>query len=87
MIRDHVLLPFASSVADADARLAPRLGASTLDPIIDAIPTEWLRDSRFDGPEAERDAYRRYLSERLAARPTWVAEADRVREELGRDAA
>lgn len=86
LIRDHVLLPFASSITNADARLAPRLDAAVLDSIIDAVPESWLTDSRFDGPDDERDAYRRYLETRMAARPTWVEEAERRRDEVQRDA-
>lgn len=85
-ITDHVLLPFAGSIRDADDRLAPRLSRTVLDPIIDAVPDEWLRDGRFDGPRAERDAYRRYLATRLGARATWVAEAERARIEVQRGA-
>ncbi len=86
LIGEHVLLPFAASIADADARLASRLDAATLDRIVDDVPESWLRDARFDGSPAERDAYRRYLAARLAARPTWVAAADDLRLEAQRDA-
>ena len=86
-IGEHVLLPHAGSIADADARLAPMVTAPVVDGIVDAIPDGWLRDGRFDGPAAERDAYRRYLALRLAARATWVAEADRARGEVRRGAA
>lgn len=85
-IADHVLLPFAGSIEEADARLAPRMDAATIDPILAAIPGSWLTDTRFDDPDAERDAYRRYLARRLAARPTWVAEAERARRQVQRDA-
>lgn len=85
-IADHVLLPFADSIDEADARLAPRLDTATLDGILAAIPPGWLTDTRFDGPDAERDAYRRYLSRRIEARPTWVAEAERARRDVQRDA-
>ena len=86
MIRDHVLLPFAGSIAQADARLTPRLELGLLDAIVDAVPDAWLRDPRFGGPGDERDAYRRYLARRLAARETWVGEAERLRGETGRHA-
>jgi hypothetical protein len=78
-IAEHVLLPFAGSIHDADARLAGRLKPATLDAIVDAVPDEWLRDERFGGIAGERDAYRRYLSARLDARASWVAEAERAR--------
>jgi hypothetical protein len=85
-IAEHVLLPFASSVADADARLAGRLDGPTFDAIVDAIPEDWLTDDRFDGPAGERDAYRRYLALRLDARAAWVGEAERARIEVQRGA-
>lgn len=85
-IADHVLLPFAGPIAESDARLAPRLDGDALGRIIDAIPDAWLTDERFDGPGAERHQYHRYLGARLAARPTWVAEADRARAEVQRAA-
>lgn len=86
LIGQHVLLPYAGSVEEADARLAARLPAAALDAIIDAVPDAWLADGRFGGPVEERDAYRRYLATRLEARPTWVAEAERARREAQRHA-
>src|SRR3954463_9016981 len=41
-IREHVLLPFAGSIAEADGRLAPRLGDGALDAAVAAVPDEWL---------------------------------------------
>jgi hypothetical protein len=87
LIADHVLLPHAGSIVEADARLAGRVGRATLDAIVDAIPDGWLADPRFDGPPEERDAYRRYLALRLEARSTWVGEAERARLEVQRGAA
>jgi hypothetical protein len=85
-IADHVLLPHAGSIAAADARLAPRVTDALLQDVLVAVPEGWLKDGRFDGPAAERAAYRRYLVDRLAARPTWVGEAERARLEVQRDA-
>jgi hypothetical protein len=85
-IADHVLLPFAGSIAAADARLAPRVDAAAIDRVVDEVPDAWLEDGRFGGAGEERDAYRRYLANRLAARSTWVAEADRARIEVQRGA-
>jgi hypothetical protein len=85
-IADHVLLPFAGSILEADARLAPRLTTELIEDVLAAIPDDWLADSRFDGPDAERQAYRRYVARRMEARSTWVAEAERARGEVQRDA-
>jgi hypothetical protein len=83
-IGDHILLPFATSISEADARLAPRVAAATTDAIVDAIPESWLNDTHFAGPADERDAYRRYLAIRLEARPTWVEGAEAARREVQR---
>ena len=85
-VGEHVMLPFADSIEEADARLGPGLDPDTLDRIIDAVPDEWLNDARFGGPADERDAYRRYLAARMAARPIWVAAAEAARREVQRDA-
>ncbi len=65
-IRDHVLLPAAGSILEADARLAPRA-----DPAMAAalVPDAW----RDGAPYAE------HLQARLAEPREWVQEADRAR--------
>jgi len=65
-IRDHVLLPAAGSLTDADARLAP-----LADPAAAAalVPDAW----RDGAPYAE------HLEARLAEPREWVEEADRAR--------
>ena len=79
-IADHVLLPFASSVADLDAALADRLPAATVDTIVEAIPDLWLPDDGLAGDAAtQRTAYRRYLEVRLDAPRPFVQEAERAR--------
>ena len=85
-IADHVLLPFAEPITEADDRLPGRLDAATIGAIVDAIPDAWLTDERFDAPARERDAYRRYLALRLEAHRAWVDEAERVRTEVQRGA-
>jgi hypothetical protein len=41
-IADHVLLPFASALAHADAALVPRLTGDVIDGIVDLVPDAWL---------------------------------------------
>lgn len=79
-IADHVLLPYASSITEADARLAPRLDDGLLAEVVAAIPDAWLPDDPVvGGAEAQRTAYRRYLELRLAAPRPFVEEAERAR--------
>jgi hypothetical protein len=79
-VRDHVLLPFASSITAADAHLAPLLGRPDLERLAAAIPDAWLvpEDGLPDG-DAHRRAYVDYLATRLEAPRSWVEEAERAR--------
>ena len=72
-IREHVLLPFAASIAEADARLAPQVTPELLEEIAGAVPAEWL-----DGVDPE--VYVAYLRGRLESPRTFVEEAERARE-------
>jgi hypothetical protein len=71
-VREHVLLPFAGSIADADARLAPRLGAPELEAAVAAVPPEWL-----DGTPPRE--YTQFLRARLESPRGWVEEAEGAR--------
>jgi hypothetical protein len=80
LIRDHVLLPFAGSIADADARLAPRVDRALLERLTADIPDDWLpAEDGLPDAAAHRRAYVDYLAARLRARDAWVMEADRAR--------
>ena len=74
-IADHVLLPYAGSIVDADRRLASRVDDDLLRSIVRAIPDAWLGD----GADDQRAAYVAYLLARLDARTGFVEEAERAR--------
>jgi hypothetical protein len=79
-IADHVLLPFASSIADADRRSADRIDGGLVADLVAALPDLWLPDDPVVGDaNAQRVAYGRYLATRLAPPRLFVEEADRVR--------
>ena len=71
-VRDHVLLPYATSIADADSRLSPRITPALLAEVAAAVPVAWL-----DGGDAA--VYVDYLSARLAAPRAFVEEAEDAR--------
>jgi len=82
-IRDHVLLPHATEIEAADARLTSRLGADTIDAILAAVPDEWLSAyGPFGSPAEHRAAYAHYLGARLAGPRAFVAEVLRARADL-----
>ena len=68
-IRDHVLLPFAGSIEEADARLADRLDGGRLEAIAAELPADW----------ADAGLYAAHLAARLADRSGFVEEAEAAR--------
>ena len=77
---EHVLLPFAGSIAAADERLAARVDPALLERLVAAIPDDWLPPDRLVGDaDGQRRAYVDYLLARLEARAAFVGEAERAR--------
>ena len=71
--RDHVLLPFARDIAQADGDLAPQLTPEALGSIVDLIPDEWIADEPGFGDAGEvRSAYLSYLDTRLREPRVWA---------------
>lgn len=79
MIADHVLLPAAGSIAEADERLGARLDAGVVAPIVAAVPDAWLDDEETATPDARREAYLSHLLRRLEAPRAFAAEAEEAR--------
>jgi hypothetical protein len=83
LIKDHVLLPFASGIAAADAHSMQHLDAARIEAIVALIPDAWLEGdanaSPFASRQAHRDAYVQYLTRRLQAPRVFVQEAERAR--------
>jgi hypothetical protein len=77
-IADHVLLPFASALAAADAALAPRLTPEVLRAVVAEVPDAWLEGDA----DAARAVYVGYLSERLAPPRAFAEEALRAYAQL-----
>jgi hypothetical protein len=71
-IREHVLLPYASSIAAADTRLAPRVTPAVLAAVAALVPANWL------GVE-HPSMYVDYLRRRLEAPREFVEEAENAR--------
>jgi hypothetical protein len=75
-IKDHVLLPYASALPAADARLGPLLTPEKLAAILAEIPDEWLApEPNLDSPEKLREAFLTFLTTRLEASSIFVKEA------------
>jgi len=67
-IKDHVLLRFATRIAEVDTPMAAHLNVATIEAIVALIPDTWLDDdSGFASRTAHRAAYVQYLTRRLQA--------------------
>jgi hypothetical protein len=73
-IRNHVLLPLSSLVHEVDEQLASMLTTGVIDGIVALLPDDWVAADGGD-PARLRDAYRRYLMDRLAPPRPFVLEA------------
>ncbi len=79
LIKDHVLLPFASQLREADAQLSTTLTPERIAEIVAMVPDGWLVDTPlFSGPAAQRRAYVDYFVCRLQAPRAFLEEALRA---------
>jgi hypothetical protein len=80
LIKDHVLLQFASSLREADSQMTGRITPDIIDRIVKLIPDAWLAgDTSFGGTLQHRDVYVEYLVRRLAASHVFLEEAINAR--------
>lgn len=80
LVKDHVLLGFASRLREADAEMVKRLTPDVLAAIVALIPDDWLEDDPLFATQADhRAAYLQYLLRRLEAPRDFVEEAVRAR--------
>jgi HipA-like kinase len=79
-IKDHVLLPFASGLREADSKMTARLTPPIIADIVATIPDEWLTGaSPFSSRHEWRAAYVQYLLRRLEQPHLFLEEAIRAR--------
>lgn len=80
LIKDHVLLPAASAIQEADARFHAILTPAKLREIVELIPDDWLHwpDAPLD-PTGLRNVYCEFLTRRLSNSQTFVNEAIHAR--------
>ncbi|HZQ55142.1 MAG TPA: hypothetical protein VFB14_23280 [Bryobacteraceae bacterium] len=76
-IGDHILLPWADSIAQVDGELRAKLTDEVLKRIVGAVPPGWLPEA--DGPNAQ--GYLMYFKERLA-KSKFAEEAAHARAQL-----
>ncbi len=80
LIREHILLPFASALEAADAAMTALLTEAMITGIVELVPNDWMNDnSPFTSAAENRRAYVEYLMRRLEAPRHFVEEAIRAR--------
>jgi hypothetical protein len=72
-VRQHMLLPRASALRDANARLRPLVDGALIDRVLAEVPAAWLED-----PVASRRMYRDWLLERRESSGCFLEEAERA---------
>ncbi len=77
-IKNHVLLPYAGRLQEADAKFKLILNAELLKGITESIPNEWLMDED-KTPEETRHMYYEFLKSRLASSEIFIKEAQHAR--------
>lgn len=75
-IKDHVLLPFAGRLREADARMTERITPDVIERVVALVPDAWL-----DG-DVSREAYVGHLTRRLASPRAFLEEAVRAHAQL-----
>jgi hypothetical protein len=80
LIKDHVLLRFASLLQETDAEMRKRITIEAVTNIVEQIPDSWLaQDAGFDSTSQQRQAYLNYFKTRLESSSIFLQEALRAR--------
>ena len=83
MIRDHVLLPFATAMKEAAEFCKEKITSPLINQILDTIPDEWLVISFPELDAASgRNVYRRFLETRLNNTDLFLKEVEDARKAL-----
>lgn len=78
-VKQHVLLPYASKLKEADNLMRQAITPRTLNKIADSLPEEWLDPNEYNGkdPQAIREDYKKYLNLRLKSSSIFTDKAIR----------
>ncbi|MCO6496324.1 MAG: aminotransferase class I and II [Chitinophagaceae bacterium] len=79
--KDHVLLPFAANLQEADGWFHQHIDDQKIKEIVSLVPDEWLvKDTPFATAEDNRNAYVQFLANRLKHSETFLKHLIDVRE-------
>jgi hypothetical protein len=79
MIKDHVLLPFATKLEEADQLMAKKITPGAIAAVVALLPEAWMSDDVPGGARKGPQIYAEYLMSRLESRQAFLEEALRAR--------
>lgn len=82
LIKDHVLLPWASELEQVDREMKEVLNAELIQQIVSLIPSDWLSEELFNSAEEQRQAYAGFLLSRIQSSEIFIKEALHARQTL-----
>jgi hypothetical protein len=83
LVKDHVLLPFASDLPEVNERFKSILNPEKIAEIVALIPAEWLNvDGATQSEQQQREIYIGFLESRLKNSDIFVNEAQHAREAI-----
>lgn len=81
LIKDHVLLPFASKLVETDKRFKEILTPEKISDIVSIIPDDWLNlDGSLASVDEHRSIYADFLITRLTNSEIFINEAEHARQ-------
>ena len=84
-IKNHVFLPYATRLEEADKLMRQAITPRTLSKIVDMIPEDWPKEEDSEITASERrEVYRQFLNERLKNSSIFVNEALKQQKMLGK---
>jgi HipA-like protein len=80
LIKDHILLPFASAIEAVDGPMTSAITQDVIREVVDLVPDDWMHgDSPFSNTAENRQAYGEYLLRRREEPRYFLEEAIRAR--------
>ena len=81
-VKDHVMLPFASELQQADSLFRTVLQKEVINSIVSLIPEDWLLFDQTTSAEQNRNVYENFLNKRLSYSGNFLNEAQNARKAL-----
>lgn len=82
LVKDHVLLPHATALAEADVEMKKYITPNVIMAIVSAIPDEWITNTFSEPIATVKDIYAQYIITRLHHSAQFINEAIDARKQL-----